>query len=138
MCTAIPGKSTKSTMQAVLDRYGLVEHCGGCCCRAQGTALSAGQRANELWTDYKSEFSRQGNTVNGTKREQRTFRYARMHVEVAALINKFVIELTEAGALPYSNRAFESDVEAVGVLAIARSIRLASTVRNSRKRSSPT
>lgn len=113
MCTPVPGKST---MQAVLDRYGLVEHRGGCCCRAQGTALSAGQRANELCTD-KSEFSRQGiaNTVNGTKREQRTFRYARMHVEVAALINKFAIELNEAGALPCSDRAFESDVEAVGV-----------------------
>lgn len=104
-------------MQAVLDRYGLVEHRGGCRCRAQGTALSAGQRANELCTDYKSEFSRRGiaNTVNGTKREQRTFRYARMHVEVAALINKFAIELNEAGALPCSDRAFESDVEAVGV-----------------------
>jgi transposase InsO family protein len=43
----------KSTIQAVLDRYGLLERRG----RAQGTALSLGQRPNQLCcTDYKGEF----------------------------------------------------------------------------------
>jgi len=43
----------KSTIHAVLDRHGLVERRG----RAQGTALSLGQRPNELWcSDYKGEF----------------------------------------------------------------------------------
>ena len=47
----------KSTVHAVLDRYGLVERRGRVRRRAQGTALSLGQRPNELWcTDYKGEF----------------------------------------------------------------------------------
>src|SRR6201981_1072542 len=47
----------KSTIHAVLDRYGLVERRGRVRHRAQGTALSRGQRPNELWcTDYKGEF----------------------------------------------------------------------------------
>ena len=47
----------KSTIHAVLDRYGLVERCGRVRRRAQGTVLSPGQRPNELWcTDYKGEF----------------------------------------------------------------------------------
>jgi hypothetical protein len=47
----------KSTIHAVLDRYGLVERRGRVRRRAQGTALSLGQRPNELWcTDYKGEF----------------------------------------------------------------------------------
>src|SRR5262249_30786877 len=47
----------KSTIHAVLDRYGLVERRGRARRRAQGTALSLGQRPNELWcTDYKGEF----------------------------------------------------------------------------------
>src|SRR5689334_760061 len=47
----------KSTIHAVLDRYGLVERRGRARRRAQGTALSVGQRPNELWcTDYKGEF----------------------------------------------------------------------------------
>src|ERR1700684_2207805 len=47
----------KSTIHAVLDRHGLVERRGRLRCRAQGTALSLGQRPNELWcTDYKGEF----------------------------------------------------------------------------------
>src|SRR5690349_2042973 len=47
----------KSTIHAVLDRYGLVERRGRVRHRAQGTALSLGQRPNELWcTDYKGEF----------------------------------------------------------------------------------
>jgi hypothetical protein len=41
----------------VLDRHGLVERRGRLRHRAQGTALSLGQRPNELWcTDYKGEF----------------------------------------------------------------------------------
>jgi transposase InsO family protein len=41
----------------VLDRHGLVERRGRVRHRAQGTALSLGQRPNELWcTDYKGEF----------------------------------------------------------------------------------
>jgi transposase InsO family protein len=48
---------TKSTIHAVLDRYGLVERRGRLRRRAQGTALSLGQTLNELWcTDYKGEF----------------------------------------------------------------------------------
>jgi transposase len=44
----------KSTIHAVLDRHGLVERRGRLRRRAQGTALSLGQRPNELWcTDYK-------------------------------------------------------------------------------------
>src|SRR5690348_3060161 len=47
----------KSTIHAVLDRYGLVERRGRVRRRAQGTALSLGQRPNELWcADYKGEF----------------------------------------------------------------------------------
>src|ERR1700691_5119214 len=47
----------KSTIHAVLARHGLVERRGRLRCRAQGTALSLGQRPNELWcTDYKGEF----------------------------------------------------------------------------------
>ena len=45
----------KSTIHAVLDRYGLVERRGRVRRHAQGTALSLGQRPNELWcTDYKA------------------------------------------------------------------------------------
>ena len=48
----------KSTIHAVLDRHGLVERRSSRSRpRAQGTALSLGQRPNELWcTDYKGEF----------------------------------------------------------------------------------
>jgi len=47
----------KSTIHAVLDRYGLVERRRRCRPRAQGTALSFGQHPNDLWcTDYKGEF----------------------------------------------------------------------------------
>ena len=47
----------KSTIHAVLDRHGLVERRGRVRRRAHGTALSLGQRPNELWcTDYKGEF----------------------------------------------------------------------------------
>ena len=47
----------KSTIHVVLDRHGLVERRGRVRHRAQGTALSVGQRSNELWcTDYKGEF----------------------------------------------------------------------------------
>src|SRR5690348_14710106 len=47
----------KSTIHAVLDRHGLVERRPRLRRRAQGTALSLGQRPNELWcTDYKGEF----------------------------------------------------------------------------------
>jgi len=47
----------KSTIHAVLDRYGLVERRGRVRRRAQGTALSLGQTPHELWcTDYKGEF----------------------------------------------------------------------------------
>jgi transposase InsO family protein len=45
--------SAKAPSMQVLDGYGLVERHG----RAQGTALSLGQRPHELWcTDYKNEF----------------------------------------------------------------------------------
>ena len=47
----------KSTIHALLDRHGFVERRGRLRRRAQGTALSLGQRPNELWcTDYKGEF----------------------------------------------------------------------------------
>src|SRR5713101_6325794 len=47
----------KSTIHAVLDRHGLVERRGRLRRRSQGTALSLGQRPNQLWcTDYKGEF----------------------------------------------------------------------------------
>jgi transposase InsO family protein len=47
----------KSTIHAVLDRYGLVERHGRTRRRAQGTPLSQGLRPNELWcADYKGEF----------------------------------------------------------------------------------
>lgn len=47
----------QSTIHAVLDRNGLVERRGRLRRRAQGTALSPGQKPNELWcTDYKGEF----------------------------------------------------------------------------------
>src|SRR5215471_15581779 len=47
----------KSTIHAVLDRYGLVERRGRLRRHAQGTALSWGKNPNELWcTDYKGEF----------------------------------------------------------------------------------
>jgi transposase InsO family protein len=47
----------KSTIHALLDRYGLVERRGRVRRHAQGTALSLGQQPNELWcTDYKGEF----------------------------------------------------------------------------------
>jgi putative transposase len=47
----------KSIIHAVLDRHGLVERRGSVRRQAQGTALSLGQRPNELWcTDYKGEF----------------------------------------------------------------------------------
>jgi transposase InsO family protein len=47
----------QSTIDAVLDRHGLVERRGRLRRRAQGTPLSLGTRPNELWcTDYKGEF----------------------------------------------------------------------------------
>src|SRR5712671_5558038 len=47
----------KSTIHAVRDRHGLVERRGRLRHRAHGTALSLGQKPNELWcTDYKGEF----------------------------------------------------------------------------------
>jgi len=47
----------KSTIHAVLDRHGLGTRRGRIRRRAQGTALSLGDRPNELWcTDYKGEF----------------------------------------------------------------------------------
>ncbi len=47
----------KSTIHALLDRHGFVERRGRARRRAQGTALSLGQRPNELWcSDYKGEF----------------------------------------------------------------------------------
>ena len=46
-----------STIHAVLDRHGLVEHNGKRRPRARGTALSAGHNPNDLWcADYKGEF----------------------------------------------------------------------------------
>jgi putative transposase len=47
----------KSTIHAVLDRYGLVERRARLRRRAQGTALSLGNNPHELWcTAYKGEF----------------------------------------------------------------------------------
>jgi transposase InsO family protein len=47
----------RSTIHAVLDRHGLVQHRRRFRARAQGTALSVGQNPNDLWcTDYKGEF----------------------------------------------------------------------------------
>ena len=47
----------RSTIHAVLDRHGLVQHLGRTRHRAHGTPLSLGQKPNELWcTDYKGEF----------------------------------------------------------------------------------
>jgi transposase InsO family protein len=47
----------RSTIHAVLDRYGLVQRRGRRRNHAQGTPLSLGQKPNELWcTDYKGEF----------------------------------------------------------------------------------
>jgi transposase InsO family protein len=47
----------KSTIHAVLDRYGLVERRGRERRRARGTTLSLGKNPKELWcTDYKGEF----------------------------------------------------------------------------------
>ncbi len=47
----------QSTIHAVLDRHGLVKRMGRRRGRAEGTALSLGQKPNELWcTDYKGEF----------------------------------------------------------------------------------
>ena len=47
----------QSTIHAVLDRHGLVERRPRARPHAQGTALSLGQRPNELWcADYKGEF----------------------------------------------------------------------------------
>jgi len=52
----------KSTIHAVLDRHGLVSSMGRRRNRAQGTPLSQGARANDLWcTDFKGEF-RLGNS----------------------------------------------------------------------------
>jgi len=46
-----------STVHAVLDRHGLVEHPARSRPRAQGTPLSEGLHPNDLWsTDYKGEF----------------------------------------------------------------------------------
>jgi transposase InsO family protein len=47
----------KSTVHAVLDRHGLVKPARARKNRAQGTPLSAGTAANDLWcTDFKGEF----------------------------------------------------------------------------------
>jgi transposase InsO family protein len=47
----------KSTIHAVLDRHGLVQHARGRRNRATGTLLSAGAAPNELWcADFKGEF----------------------------------------------------------------------------------
>src|SRR6201993_3597738 len=46
-----------STIHAVLDRHGLVQSMSRRRSRAQGTPLSEGLQANDLWcTDYKGEF----------------------------------------------------------------------------------
>jgi len=46
-----------STVHAVLDRHGLVKRRRRRRHKAQGTALSKGQRPNDLWcADYKGEF----------------------------------------------------------------------------------
>jgi transposase len=47
----------KSTIHAVLDRYGLVKRMGRTRNRATGTPLSQGAEPNELWcADFKGEF----------------------------------------------------------------------------------
>src|SRR5918994_6320996 len=47
----------KSTVHAVLDRYGLVSHARQRRSRATGTPLSTGAAPNDLWsTDFKGEF----------------------------------------------------------------------------------
>jgi transposase InsO family protein len=47
----------RSTIHAILDRYGLVARASRPRTRAEGTPLSAGLNPNELWcTDYKGEF----------------------------------------------------------------------------------
>jgi transposase InsO family protein len=47
----------QSTIHVVLDRHGLVKRMRRRRGRAEGTALSLGQKPNELWcTDYKGEF----------------------------------------------------------------------------------
>src|ERR1700757_4362132 len=52
-----PSTPAASTLHAVLDRRGLVTSMGRRRSRAQGTPLSQGLHANDLWcTDYKGEF----------------------------------------------------------------------------------
>jgi transposase InsO family protein len=47
----------RSTIHAILDRYGLVSRVRRSRTRAEGTSLSAGASPNALWcTDYKGEF----------------------------------------------------------------------------------
>lgn len=47
----------RSTIHAVLDRYGLVKRARGRRNRAEGTSLSAGGHPNDLWcADFKGEF----------------------------------------------------------------------------------
>jgi len=47
----------RSTIHAILDRHGLVARASRARTRAEGTPLSAGLNANDLWcTDYKGEF----------------------------------------------------------------------------------
>jgi transposase InsO family protein len=47
----------RSTIHAILDRHGLVTRATRSRTRAQGTPLSAGANANDLWcTDFKGEF----------------------------------------------------------------------------------
>ena len=47
----------RSTIHAILDRHGLVARASRPRTRAEGTPLSAGLNANDLWcTDYKGEF----------------------------------------------------------------------------------
>jgi len=53
----------RSTIHAVLDRYGLVAKARRSRTRAEGTRLSAGLAPNDLWcTDYKGEFQLGNNT----------------------------------------------------------------------------
>jgi hypothetical protein len=52
-----PGVPVRSTIHAVLDRHGLVEHARARPPRATGTALSQPAAPNDLWcTDFKGEF----------------------------------------------------------------------------------
>jgi transposase InsO family protein len=47
----------RSTIHAVLDRHGLVEHARARRPRATGTALSQASAPNDLWcVDFKGEF----------------------------------------------------------------------------------